>query len=489
MTQPTALSPDDVAALAGAGVLVAGDLMVDHYVSGQVSRVSDEAPVPIIQVKREEWRPGGAANVAANIAALGGSALLVGVVGEDASAAMLRSVLAERPGLDGDLIADLERPTTVKTRYMGGQHQIVRVDREDIAPLSAATASALAGRITAKAPGRRALVLSDYGKGALTDEVLRTAIAAGRSAGMKIVVDPKRTDWSAYAGADLITPNRKELSLATGGRPCDSDEDCAAAAAIAMRTTGAAILLTRSERGMSLYREGRPALHLPAKAREVFDVSGAGDTVAGTLALGLAAGLPLETAMALANTAAGVVVGKRGTATVSPTELLEEIGPHGGFARTPLSWDAARALRSTWAAQGLSVGFANGCFDILHPGHISLLRQAAAACDRLVVALNTDASVRRLKGPERPAQTERARAEVMAAIRGVDAVVLFDQDTPLDLIRLLEPDVLIKGADYAEDQIVGADLVKARGGRIVRAELAPGQSTTAILGRTGGKTS
>ena len=251
-----------------------------------------------------------------------------------------------------------------------------------------------------------------------------------------------------------------------------------------MQMTGATILLTRSEQGMSLYRDGKTPLHLSAKAREVFDVSGAGDTVAATFALGVAAGLSHEDAMHAANLAAGIVVGKRGTATPSPAELMAAIDQPGrGLSDAPgaLTLAQAKTMRDAWGREGLTVGFTNGCFDILHAGHISLLRQAAAACDRLIVALNTDASVSALKGPDRPVQSEEARAAVMAAVKGVDAVILFGEPTPLEVIRELQPDVLVKGADYAEDQIVGADIVRANGGRIVRAALVDGQSTTKVI--------
>jgi D-beta-D-heptose 7-phosphate kinase/D-beta-D-heptose 1-phosphate adenosyltransferase len=472
-----------IAQLSHGRVLVVGDVMVDHYVSGSVSRVSDEAPVPIIRVNEERWTAGGAANVAANIGALGGHAALVGVTGEDPAAATLARILAATGDtIAPHLVADAGRPTTIKTRYMGGQHQIVRVDREKQHSISAAAEDRLIGAVTQLAARSQAMVISDYAKGALTDRVLAAAIAATKAAGLVVLVDPKRADWSAYKGADYITPNRKELQ-ATTGLPCGSDAECLAAATAAMKVTGAAILLTRSEKGVSLYRPGAAPLHLPARAREVFDVSGAGDTVAAAAALGLAAGLPAEDAVAIANLAAGVVVAKRGTATASQGELLVELsgGRFGGGLAGAIPLDEAVALRARWAAEKRSVGFTNGCFDLLHPGHISLLRQASAACDRLIVGLNTDASVQRLKGPTRPVQSEASRAAVMAAVKGVDAVVLFGEDTPLEVIAALQPDVLIKGADYAEEQIVGADIVKARGGRIVRAELVAGQSTTRIV--------
>jgi D-beta-D-heptose 7-phosphate kinase/D-beta-D-heptose 1-phosphate adenosyltransferase len=475
---------DQIAQLARGRVLVIGDVMVDHYVSGRVSRVSDEAPVPIIHVGDERWTAGGAANVAANIAALGGSVRLVGVAGGDAAAATLTSVLAGlSSSIETHLVAEAGRPTTIKTRYMGGQHQIVRVDREQPGAISKATEDAIVATVDTLARDCGAIMISDYAKGTLTDRVLAAIIAAGLKASLPVIVDPKRNDWSGYRGATIITPNRKELQLATHA-PCGSDVECFEAARIAIKTTGATILLTRSENGMSLFRKDGQTLHLAAKAREVFDVSGAGDTVAATIALGFASRLSAETSMQLANVAAGIVVAKRGTATATPAELLAEIGAGNrglGGARGALSLAEARALRETWAREGLMVGFTNGCFDILHAGHIALLCHAAGACDRLIVALNTDASVRVLKGPDRPVQSEDVRAAVMATIKGVDAVILFGEATPLQAIQDLQPDVLIKGADYAEDQIVGADIVRARGGRVVRVTLVDGQSTTKVI--------
>ncbi|HOZ27324.1 MAG TPA: D-glycero-beta-D-manno-heptose-7-phosphate kinase [Hyphomonadaceae bacterium] len=475
---------DQIAQLAAGRVLVVGDVMVDHYVSGRVSRVSDEAPVPIIHVADERWTAGGAANVAANVAALGGKAMLVGVTGGDAAASTLAGILSDLSrSIETHLVTEPGRPTTIKTRYMGGQHQIVRVDREHPGAIGKATEDRIMAAVDMLAGDCDAIMISDYAKGVLTDRVLAAVFAAGRKAGVPVIVDPKRNDWLAYRGAAIITPNRKELQLATHAS-CGSDAECANAADQAISTVGAAILLTRSEHGMSLFRAGAQPLHLAAKAREVFDVSGAGDTVAAAVSLGVASGLPIETAMQLANIAAGIVVAKRGTAIATPAELLAEIGAGrrgAGSAPGALPLAEARKLREDWGRQGMTVGFTNGCFDILHAGHISLLRQAAEGCDRLIVALNTDASVRVLKGPERPVQSEDVRASVMASIKGVDAVILFGEQTPLEVIRELQPDVLIKGADYSEDQIVGADIVRARGGRILRVTLVDGQSTTKVI--------
>lgn len=475
---------DDIRRLSHGVVLVVGDVMVDHYVSGRVSRVSDEAPVPIVQVTDERWTPGGAANVAANIAALGGRAMLAGVTGADAAASTLAGLVGAMGGaVEAHLVPDASRPTTLKTRYMGGQHQMVRVDREMTAAISRTAEDRLVDLVAELAEECAVIMVSDYAKGVLSDRVLAAVIEHGARAGVPVVVDPKRADWSAYRGAAMITPNRKELALAARAT-CGTDAECLAAAETVIAATGAAILLTRSEQGMSLFRAGQKPVHLSAKAREVFDVSGAGDTVAATIALGMASGHPPELSMQIANVAAGIVVGKRGTATATPEEIIAAIDPGhrlGAAARGAISLDEAKALREQWAREGLSVGFTNGCFDILHAGHIALLQQAAGACDRLIVALNTDASVRALKGPARPVQAEAVRAAVMAAVKGVDVVILFGEQTPLETIRELQPDLLVKGADYAEDQIIGADIVKARGGRIVRASLVDGQSTTRII--------
>ncbi|MGE3141916.1 MAG: D-glycero-beta-D-manno-heptose-7-phosphate kinase [Hyphomonadaceae bacterium] len=472
-----------------ARVAVIGDVMIDHHVFGRVSRVSEEAPVPVLLVDSERRALGGAANVAANIAALGGRAVLIGMVGDDAGGAALVDMVDQfRPagggGVEGRLAHARGRPTVTKTRYLGGRQQIVRVDRETAAPASADVEAELIAELEDAVPGCDLVVASDYGKGVLTDRVLAALFAACARAGKPCIVDPKRSRFADYRGAALITPNRKELAGAVH-LPTETDAEAEAAARAAIAESGAAILLTRSEKGMSLYRDGQAPLHLPAEAREVFDVSGAGDTVVAGIALALACGLSHEQAMRVANAAAGIVVAKVGTAIVTQAELSaapkaqshEEQAHESALA--PL--ERARALRDRWRAEGLIVGFTNGCFDLLHAGHVSLIGQAAGACDRLIVALNSDASVRRLKGETRPVQSLENRAAIMASLKGVDLVLGFEEDTPLALIEALEPDVLVKGADYAESEVVGGDLVKARGGRIVRAELTEGQSTSALV--------
>jgi D-beta-D-heptose 7-phosphate kinase/D-beta-D-heptose 1-phosphate adenosyltransferase len=470
-------------------LLIVGDLMLDVYLAGHVARISPEAPVPVLRFLRETETAGGAANVALNVTALGGTARLLGVVGADEGAGRL-AALMQRAGIMTDFVTADDRPTTTKTRVLAGQHhQLLRIDRETVAPLAPEAEAALIARIEAAAPGAGAVVLSDYGKGCLTDRVIAAAVAVARGAGVPVLVDPKRKDFAAYRGADYIKPNLAELAAATG-IDCGTDAGAAAAAAAAMEATGAAILLTRSEKGMTLYAPDGETIAMATEAREVFDVSGAGDTVMATFALMLTGGASRAQAMRLANVAAGIVVSKAGTATASRAELeaaLAARAPRQPVAPSPvLGWDEARARCDEWRQKGLRIGFTNGCFDLLHPGHIAILKGAAAACDRLVVGLNSDASVRRLKGPTRPIQAEAARAEVMGAIGVVDAVVIFDQDTPLELITHLMPDVLVKGADYAEDQIVGADVVRRAGGRVERVELVAGHSTTGLVARSRG---
>lgn len=470
-------------------IVVLGDIMLDGYIRGSVSRISPEAPVPVLRFVEESETAGGAANVALNLRALGAEPFLIGVVGHDDTAQRLSGLLGQQ-GIAADLVPSSDRPTTIKTRIQAAQRQqMLRIDREVTGPVPAAVEEALVRRVGAALEGARALILSDYGKGCLTDGVLAGAIAAARAAGVPVLVDPKRPDFTAYAGASYIKPNLSELAAASG-LDCSTDAAAALAARSLVARTGASILLTRSERGMTLYAvDGTEEVSLPTAAREVFDVSGAGDTVIAAFALALTGEAGVRQAMRVANIAAGIVVSKAGTATVSRAEVEAELMRRPSkavpSARTAiLTREAVADQVRRWQAAGLSVGFTNGCFDLLHPGHIAILRGAAAECDRLVVGLNTDASVQRLKGPTRPIQSEAARAEVIAAIGVVDAVTLFDEDTPLELVRVLMPDVLVKGGDYTEDQIVGADLVKAAGGKVARIALLDGHSTTRLVAKS-----
>lgn len=475
----------DLAAFKSTHVVVLGDVMLDHYVEGNVLRVSEEAPVPILRVTNERHVAGGAANVAMNCAALGGRVTLIGVTGTDLHGQILSTLLSEQKYLEERLVRVGDRLTTVKTRYLGRRQQIIRVDREQTEIIAPSTEAAVMEQVKSALPSAGVLMISDYAKGMLTDRVLRDVIAMAAEANVPVLVDPKRADLSAYRGATLITPNRKELSQATG-IDCLDDEGSARAAANAIASTGADILLTRSEMGMSYFRADQAPIHSAAHAREVFDVSGAGDTVIAAIGLGIAARIDMASSMQIANLAAGIVVGKQGTAVVNIDDLRHALA----VSRASSETDVIVAHRTAviekvagWKNDGLMVGFANGCFDLIHPGHIQLIAEAASACDRLIVALNSDASVRRLKGAQRPLQTEDARAQVMASIKGVSLVTLFEEDTPEMLIEAIRPHLIVKGADYAEDEVVGGAFVKSYGGRVMLIPLQAGHSTTRIANK------
>ncbi len=471
---------------AGTRILVLGDVMLDRFLYGETDRISPEAPVPVVRLKRTLAMLGGAGNVARNISALGGQAVLVGLVGQDATAAELRALLAADTGIGDAMVASATRPTICKVRVIAAHQQMVRVDDEVTGAADAQEEAALIAAVQAAMPGCQALVLSDYAKGVLTPGVIAASIAAAKAAGIPILVDPKSDDFSRYRGATVLTPNAKELAQAARLPVATDDQAMAAARAVMARAGLQALLVTRAEKGMLLV-EGEAVSRVPAVAREVFDVSGAGDTAIATLALAHAAGAPLAEAMRIANAAAGIVVGKLGTATVTADELAQALRAEGDAspdAATLLDRDAALRLVREWQAHGLRVGFTNGCFDILHAGHVALLRAARRRCDRLVVALNSDASVARLKGASRPINPLADRAAVIAALAAVDAVVAFEEDTPLQLITLLLPDVLMKGADYTVETVVGAPEVLAAGGEVALLELLPGRSTTGIIARS-----
>lgn len=469
-------------------ILCVGDVMLDRFQHGEIERISPEAPVPVIRLRETREMLGGAGNVACNIASLGGRAILVGLVGVDAPAAALRAILAREARLVPALVETAARPTICKTRFIAGRQQVVRADEESRAPMTEAEEAALVAEVLARVPAADAVIFSDYGKGVLSARVLAEGIAAARAAGKPVFVDPKTEDFGRYRGATCVTPNAREMAVAARA-PVETEGQIAEAARRLMAASDlGAILVTRSEKGMTLVEPD--AVHsVPARAREVFDVSGAGDTVIATLALAYADGRGLTQAMHIANAAAGVVVSKLGTATADIGEVMRELSAQdeaAGGSDGLLSWGQAADLVGRWRAQGFRVGFTNGCFDILHPGHVSLLAFARGQCDRLIVALNTDESVARLKGPTRPVNALAQRAAVMAAIRHVDGVVSFGEDTPLRLIETLVPDVLVKGADYAVENVVGAEVVTRAGGRVVLAELVPGQSTTAVIARMKG---
>jgi len=470
----------------GRTVLILGDVMLDRYVSGEVQRVSPEGPILVLRYEASRMVLGGAGNVANNIAALGARAILVGAVGNDAVG---RDLAAAGVAIPANVVMRMVpiagRPTTMKTRFMSGMHQLLRLDEEETTPLAPAEAEAILHAYEDSLAEADIVILSDYAKGVLCDRVLAEAIRLARKAGRKIIADPKRASFAAYHQVSVITPNELEITRATG---IAIEDDAAAlrAGQMALDDSGAdAILLTRSARGLALIERGEAPLHLPTEARAVADVSGAGDTLVATFAVMLAGGAAMPDAAHVANVAAGIAVAKPGTATVSQTELLGALHRQELLALDDkvVTMDSALAQIAAWRRGGARIGFTNGCFDLIHPGHVRLLNKARARCDRLVVGLNTDASVQRLKGPTRPVQAEMARATVMASIGAVDLVVLFDEDTPLEMIRALRPDLLFKGADYTIDQVVGGKDVQSYGGTVSLIDLEQGHSTTGIIKR------
>ncbi len=468
-----------------ARVLVLGDVMLDRFVYGSVERISPEAPIPVVNVERVSDMPGGAANVARNVAAMGARATLLGVVGDDAWADDLRTQIAASPEITAELIVDATRPTTVKTRYVADGQQVMRADQESRAALDAGVERRLVAAFIRALDTAGVVVLSDYAKGVLSDSLARAVIDAATRANRIVVVDPKAKDFAKYRGAAVIKPNRFELQVASGLSCSTHEQVVAAARQVLARQVCGTLVVTRGRDGMSVIGSDDTAVHLPTAARQVFDVSGAGDTAVAALALGLAAGGSVVDASTLANIAAGLAVGKRGTATVSTGEMIAALHPAdtGDERQKLFSLESALHLVGRWRDQGLKIAFTNGCFDLLHPGHIALLDHARGTADRLIVGLNADSSVRRLKGPNRPVQSEVARATVLAAVKSVDAVVIFAEDEPLELIGRISPDVLVKGADYQIGQVVGAELVVSRGGKVVLAPIVPGHSTSGTVQR------
>jgi D-beta-D-heptose 7-phosphate kinase/D-beta-D-heptose 1-phosphate adenosyltransferase len=463
-------------------ILVVGDLILDAYIEGSARRVSPEAPVLVFEKDSERAQLGGACNVAANLVALGSRAAVLGVVGDDSTAGVLRNLLAETGIDDSPCVTDPSRPTTRKSRFVSRTQQVLRVDEERRHPLSGASREAVLANLRVRPFPFRAILLSDYGKGVLDRGVVEEAVAAARSVGGIVVVDPKGTDYSKYRGVDLLTPNREEAEAATGIKIRGHD-DLAKVAAEIRRITGVAeVTVTLGKDGIFFETADGTAQILPTQARAVFDVTGAGDTVVAVLTLARANGVGLEDSLAIANAAAGIVVGRFGTWAVSRSELLSMLG-----AETPgkiLDLGEAISTAARLRADGHRLVFTNGCFDILHPGHTDYLSRARSYGDALMVAVNTDASVRRQgKGDGRPINPLADRLDVLAALSAVDFLLPFDSDTPLEIIRSITPHVLVKGEDWRDRGVVGADWVEAHGGQVVLVPLRAGCSTTAIIQR------
>ena len=485
---PDAPEPDLVSAiqrLARANVLIVGDVMLDRFVYGEVSRISVEAPVPILAIDRELEMPGGAGNVLRNLTALGAAGAFITVVGDDVAGSSLTALIGGQANVEPWLLVQGGRTTTQKTRYIAKGHQLLRADREQTDPIHPRLAERMM-RIAVDAMAATSVtVLSDYGKGVLAGDVPTRLLEAARSCGRILIVDPRGVDFSRYRGADIVMPNRPELAAAVG-MPVDTELALVAAAeALRERFEFGAVVVTRGNDGMTLV-DADGVRHYPAEAADVYDTSGCGDTALAALAAGVAAKLPLSVAVRLANIAAGVVVGKVGSAVAHQAELLAAVSPERTAIRKVVSLEEAAELAERWRHRGWRVGFTNGCFDLLHPGHLHLLEAARTGCDRLIVGLNSDRSARRLKGPMRPAQPQDSRAAILASLAPVDLVCIFDDDTPEQLIRAVRPDVLITAGTTAVEDVYGADLVREWGGKVTVADVLPGHSTQATLERIRG---
>ncbi len=462
-------------------VLVVGDVMLDRYIRGEVARISPEAPVPVVRVVEETHGPGGAANVAVNLARLGAHAVVAGFVGGDECGAMLKAGLQQQ-GVEARLVTCPDFPTTSKMRVLGGGQQMLRLDRERVGTRHAEEYARLMELAREALAECDAVVLSDYAKGALTEEGCRELIGAARAAGKPVLVDPKHEDFSRYAGATTVCPNLNELRRAAKLEVDGLDIALDAAERMVTEFDLEFLTVTLGEKGIALVRPGGRVV-VEAQARPVFDVSGAGDTVIAVLALAACSGLTPEVGAELANAAAGIVVGKVGTAPVEKHELIAALMPEMQLHAQGKVVDRAEVLfrLALWRKKRERIVFTNGCFDLLHVGHVTLIEQARSFGERLVVAVNSDASVGRLKGPGRPILGEQERARMLAALAAVDAVVVFDEATPLELIMAVRPDVLVKGGDYAAADVVGAREVESWGGRVEIVPLVEGVSTTRLI--------
>ena len=456
-------------------VLVAGDVMLDEYWFGPTSRISPEAPVPVVRVTGSEGRAGGAANVAVNLASLGARTSLTGIVGRDGNAGNLTRLLQER-GITVDFVEARERPTITKLRVLSRNQQLIRLDTED--NYSAEDAEPLAGALERLLPPTSVCILSDYAKGSLAQ--VGRLIAICRQRGVPVLVDPKGTDFARYRGANILTPNLSEFEAIVG--PVRTPAEIARQGESLREALDLeALVVTLGEKGMAVLAAGREPVFLPARAREVFDVTGAGDTVIATLAAGLGAGMSIHEAAALANLAAGLVVRKIGVASVTPSELRLALHEHGQGGRGVVRRPEARQVAAEARGRGERIVMTNGCFDILHAGHVAYLEEAKQRGDRLLVAVNDDASVARLKGAGRPINTLADRMAVLAGLASVDWVVPFSEDTPEALVAEVLPDVLVKGGDYRPEDIAGARHVLDNGGRVEVLSFREGRSTTAIV--------
>lgn len=463
-------------------ILVVGDLMLDEYLWGKSDRISPEAPVPVVNITGEDLRLGGAGNVANNLLSLGCKVRVASVLGEDVDGRRLQSLLQASSIAIDDLVCNSGRMTSRKSRILASNQQMLRIDREVCTPISSEEEDLLLAKVRQIVPQVQGILLSDYLKGVLTERVIQEIITLGQSCALPVIIDPKGTDYRKYRGATLLTPNRKEIQLASGVTITDEQSLRRAGRQLFDELALDALVVTRSEEGMTLFLPEGQEEHFPTLAREVFDVSGAGDTVLASLGACLAAGVSVNQAARLSNLAAGIVVGKVGTSTVSPEEILEELSHQQKDSDLKIRSAASvsRLLKSE-RQKGRIIVFTNGCFDLLHVGHVKYLQKARRLGDLLVLGLNSDTSIRRLKGPQRPLIGQDERAHILSALDCIDYVVIFDEDTPLELIRAVRPHVLVKGGDYQPDQVIGKDVVESYGGRVELITFVDGKSTTNII--------
>lgn len=462
--------------------LVVGDLMLDEYLWGKAERISPEAPVQVVDVLREDLRLGGAGNVANNLLALGCTVTVASVIGADENGTALLQAFQRQGIATAGIQQEAGRRTGRKTRVLAANQQIVRIDRESREPLGATIERQLCDWLEQHLGGFDVVLVSDYLKGVLTGQVLDTIMTAARSRTLPVLVDPKGADYRKYRGATVLTPNRKEAEAASGIAIRDAASLQQAAEALMAAVELDNLLITRSEEGMSLFTGSGDQTHIPTVAREVFDVTGAGDTVLAVLACGVAGGLSLAEAARLANVAAGIAVGKLGTSTVTPDEIITAVAQsHRDSDSKIKNRDVLATIIDQERAKGKQVVFTNGCFDLLHAGHVKYLQAARRLGDLLILGLNSDVSVRRLKGPKRPLIGEVERAHILAALDCIDYVCLFDEETPLELITAVKPQILVKGGDYTPEGVVGKDLVESYGGRVELIPFVDGKSTTNII--------
>jgi D-beta-D-heptose 7-phosphate kinase / D-beta-D-heptose 1-phosphate adenosyltransferase len=470
--------------LKSARVLCIGDVMLDHYIFGEVERVSPEAPIPVLSIERELKSLGGAGNVLRNLTALGTAPSFVSVIGNDDTGREIGRLLEAQDGAELHVLVQPQRTTTVKTRYVAANQQLLRADRESAVPLDPYIREDLLRLARELVTSHAVVIVSDSAEGVLTEGVALEIIRAAREAGAQVIVDPKGGDHIRYRGADLLSSTRRGLAHATGMPVGTLSDVVTAARALIERCSFGGVLVLLGRDGMILVGADGLVQMQRSEISEPQDGSGIGDAVVAALGAGLGAGMSAIDAARFANLAGGIVVGKVGTAVVYMSELAARLDGYGCHpAEKRASPAAALEQVEHWRRDGLRIGFTNGCFDLLHPGHVALLRQAKAGCDRLVVALNSDASAERLKGPNRPLQDVDTRATVLGSLAAVDLIVIFDEDTPVELIRALRPQLLVKGADYRPDEVVGGDIVKASGGEVVLAEIVPGYSTSAAITR------